>query len=242
MNKVIFMIIAMSIVGHSYSQEQLEVEGAINIQDVSDINNVAEGTIRWTGTDFEGYDGTTWYSLTGKTSTSQSIGDIHQGGIVFQTYNNGQNGLIASLVDVDDGNGVRWLPDGVFASETTADLFYDGLANTEEIIDSLGAGDYAAMRCDTFSGGGYMDWYLPAKRELDALFSHDVMINNELALIAGAESLDLQPAQLFQETLYWSSTEFNGNVAFHFRLFNGNFFASSGSKTEKARVRCIRRF
>ncbi len=232
----------MSIVWHSYAQEQLEVEGAINIQDVSDSSNVAEGTIRWTGTDFEGYDGTTWYSLTGKTSTSLSIGEIHQGGIVFQTFNNGENGLIASLVDVDDGTGAPWHPGAVFSLITTADSFYDGLANTEEIIDSIGLGDYAAMRCDTFSGGGYMDWYLPAKRELDALFSHDVMINNELAQIAEVDSLDLRPTQMFQETLYWSSTEFNGNVAFHFRLFNGNFFASSGSKTEKARVRCIRRF
>lgn len=44
-------------------QEKLEVQGAIVISDNTDPNP-APGTIRWTGTDFEGFDGTNWLSLT----------------------------------------------------------------------------------------------------------------------------------------------------------------------------------
>jgi len=43
--------------------EKMVVEGAIVIDNNDDANPVP-GTIRWTGTDFEGYDGTAWLSLT----------------------------------------------------------------------------------------------------------------------------------------------------------------------------------
>jgi len=43
--------------------EKLIVEGAIVITDNDDPNPVP-GTIRWTGSDFEGFDGTNWLSLT----------------------------------------------------------------------------------------------------------------------------------------------------------------------------------
>jgi len=43
--------------------EKMVVEGAIVIDNNEDPNPVP-GTIRWTGTDFEGYDGTAWLSLT----------------------------------------------------------------------------------------------------------------------------------------------------------------------------------
>ena len=41
--------------------EKLDVDGAIKIGNAS---NTVSGTIRWTGTDFEGYTGTEWKSLT----------------------------------------------------------------------------------------------------------------------------------------------------------------------------------
>ena len=50
----------MGIGGHDPA-EALDVDGAIRIGN-TDRNNA--GTIRWTGTDFEGYDGTSWKSLT----------------------------------------------------------------------------------------------------------------------------------------------------------------------------------
>ena len=45
------------------AQEQVIVDGAVIIGD-SDDPTPAEGTIRWTGSDFEGFDGTSWITLT----------------------------------------------------------------------------------------------------------------------------------------------------------------------------------
>ena len=47
-----------------YSQVKMEVEGAIVLQH-SEVPNPAPGTIRWSGSDFEGFNGTDWVSLTG---------------------------------------------------------------------------------------------------------------------------------------------------------------------------------
>jgi hypothetical protein len=49
-------------IGPTSPDEKLEVDGGIKMGNT--VNTIA-GTIRWTGTDFEGYDGTTWRSLTG---------------------------------------------------------------------------------------------------------------------------------------------------------------------------------
>lgn len=48
----------------AFSQEKLEVGGAIIIQNSEDVSPVP-GTIRWTGDDFEGWNGNDWISLTG---------------------------------------------------------------------------------------------------------------------------------------------------------------------------------
>jgi len=50
-------------IGTTTPQEQLEVSGAIKIGTTATTN---AGTIRWSGTDFEGYDGTNWISVTQK--------------------------------------------------------------------------------------------------------------------------------------------------------------------------------
>jgi len=64
MNHLINLILLLLFTNILYSQnEKLIVEGAVIISDNDDPNPVA-GTIRWTGLDFEGFDGTNWISLT----------------------------------------------------------------------------------------------------------------------------------------------------------------------------------
>ena len=48
-------------IGTSTPAEALDVAGAIRLGTTANTN---AGTIRWTGSDFEGYDGATWHSLT----------------------------------------------------------------------------------------------------------------------------------------------------------------------------------
>lgn len=76
MHKIILFLICLSFCQIVLSQnEKLELEGAIIISNSEDQNPKA-GTIRWTGQDFEGFDGTEWISLT-SCSDNPSPGNIH---------------------------------------------------------------------------------------------------------------------------------------------------------------------
>lgn len=75
--------------------ERLDVDGAIRI---SGTDGTSAGTIRWTGSDFEGYDGSAWQSLTasGASLPSGSSGQTlrHNGSAWTANsalYNNGTN-------------------------------------------------------------------------------------------------------------------------------------------------------
>lgn len=75
MYKFILFLICTSISQIAFTQgEKLEVEGAIIISDNEDPSPAA-GTIRWTGQDFEGFDGTQWQSLTDRSSLSNNVLD-----------------------------------------------------------------------------------------------------------------------------------------------------------------------
>jgi len=82
MRYTITLIILLLISQYLLSQgEKLEVEGAITIGN-SEVSNPIPGTIRWTGTDFEGWNGSCWISLTnGQTcpaSPTDGDGNIYQ--------------------------------------------------------------------------------------------------------------------------------------------------------------------
>lgn len=64
MHKLILMLTCFLFCQVSFAQsEKIEVEGAVIIAN-SDPTNPTAGTIRWTGLDFEGFNGTVWESLT----------------------------------------------------------------------------------------------------------------------------------------------------------------------------------
>ena len=66
--------------------EKLEVSGGIRIENTATAN---AGTIRWTGTDFEGYNGTAWQSFTSGTSPAASPWSNFGDNISFSTGNVG---------------------------------------------------------------------------------------------------------------------------------------------------------
>ena len=61
--KISFAMIILMANNSIWSQEKVEIEGAIVISN-SNAEDPKSGTIRWTGTDFEGWNGIYWVSLT----------------------------------------------------------------------------------------------------------------------------------------------------------------------------------
>ena len=135
----------------------------------------------------ESWNGVSWSSVSTGLPVHY-IGESYGGGIVFYVYENGQHGLISATSD-QSTTGVQWY-NGTY---TTTNAIRDGIGafsyNTEHIIASQGAGNYAAMLCATYQGGGFGDWYLPSKYELNLLYLQRTVVGG------------------FAGSYYWSSSE-----------------------------------
>ena len=168
------------------------------------------------------------------------VGELFGGGIVFYVDQTGEHGLIASLDDLDDGNGVAWgLPN---TDVPNCESMTDGAANTASIIAAGGGVAEAAGLCNSYVTEGFYDWYLPSYRELYLLASQDILINQILDN-DGDESTN-GFSQEFDAPIYggyWSSTENNSLNMILFCSFCTNT-ASNGSKDAAYRVRAIRIF
>ena len=102
-------------IGPSEPMEKLDVAGGIRIGATSNNN---AGTIRFSGGDFEGYDGSTWKSMTGAGGTGLPDGDTgqtlyHTGSYWVPTYNLYNSGSSIGIgttnpsapLDIKGGNG-----------------------------------------------------------------------------------------------------------------------------------------
>ena len=79
----------------------------------------------------------------------------------------------------------------------------------------------ALSACNGLSYGGYDDWYLPNKEELNAMYQKKLSIGG------------------FSSTYYWSSTEVTSSRAWHQSFQSGGQYSDDKSST--GRVRCVRR-
>ena len=146
---------------------------------------------------------------------------------------------------------------------TGADDVLNGPQNTTDMVNDGNSTVYpAAHFCNDLVTGGYSDWYMPAKNELEICYFNlkpTTTTNNTSAGInanavparasnytsgtpAQTSAADFQStgAEDFAAELYWSSTEFNSQRAWMQRFSNG--YQDSGyGKTTSVRVRAIRR-
>ncbi len=129
------------------------------------------------------------------------------------------HGLV--VVDMDISNEIQW-HSGNYV-ETGANSDTDGKSNTQKIILELGTGlNYPALLSAECSVGGYDDWYLPSKEELNLLY-----LNKDI--LGG-----------FSSSAYWSSSEFSELNAWSQDFSNG--YQANADKSSSGRVRCVRRF
>jgi hypothetical protein len=179
-------------------------------------------------------------SITG-TVTGHYVGELFGGGIVFYVYNNGANGLIASLDDLDGGSGVAWSGNTATLIGTTAQSFYDGASNTAAMIVQDATANKAGTLCVNYTSDSQSDWYLPASWELNLLYNSAFRINTILENDGIGTTNGLNPENI-NPTYghYWSSTEKGSNTA-----WNCGFNYGTSNYTTKAnvhRVRAVRAF
>lgn len=156
------------------------------------------------------------------TYAAKKIGESVGGGIVFYVDATGQHGLVAATSD--QANAITWLNSTVSATGATFTQVGKGAFNTGAIVNVYGAGSYAAQKCDDLSSGGYSDWFLPSKDELNLMYTN----------------LFLKSIGNFAFARYWSSTEINDNDAICIEFNSGAI--SQQNKISAFSVRAARAF
>ena len=165
-----------------------------------------------------------------------AVGDSYGGGKVFYIFQPADQGYVANethgliAATVDQSTGIRWYNsnNGNQTTGATATAIGTGKSNTDKIINvqqgSLNW--YAAGVAKDYKGGGYTDWYLPSRDELNLLYTQKVMVGG------------------FSNAYYWTSTETSIGDAHFTIFFNGtNYPCCEGSqKYYYNSVRAIRKF
>lgn len=154
--------------------------------------------------------------------SSFTIGESYGGGIIFYIDTSGQHGLIAATAD--QGTSASWYNGTYTTTGATATGIGSGTRNTKKIIKSQGkTGGYAALLCAQYSGGGFNDWFLPSKDELNELYKQRKVVGG------------------FAKTNYWSSSEADMNNATD-EVFQPGNFQFNDDKSFTLHVRAVRVF
>jgi len=140
-----------------------------------------------------------------------SVGDLVPalGGYIFYLDGSGCHGLVAKATD--EAGFYQWSSTN-FSTWAYASGIYGGAQNTKKSIAGAVANSSicpAASVCDNLASGGYTDWYLPSKDELDMMY-----VNLHLQGLGG-----------FASGYYWSSTE-DGS----YDAWNQSFYFGGGEQ------------
>ena len=160
----------------------------------------------------------------GSYSKEYKIGDFGPaGGIIFYdkgTFSNGWRYLEVSSKDIS-GKFIY----GKSGKVNTKSGLGEGRTNTQLINEfSKKSKDTAAYACSSYTEGGYTDWYLPSKEEMEMLYLK----------LYGKKNFEIS------KDAYWTSSQLNSSYAYGYSFKKKDYF--SDSKQEKYKVRAIRAF
>ena len=150
-----------------------------------------------------------WLSLTASTC-GLSIGDTHQGGIIFYLDGSGCHGLVAA--PSDQSTGIQWNYGTYIDTYAYGNGIGSGEGNSQGIRRWQSDGSYASQLCQDLNLGGKTDWYLSSKYELNLMYEN----------IGQGNVLGLGNVGNFADYFYYSSTEDSRWNAWGQNFINGN--------------------
>jgi hypothetical protein len=172
--------------------------------------------------------------ITALESQPAVIGDFRYGGVVFWVDpNDNTHGLVCAVED--QSSGIQWYNGSYITTNATGTAIGTGQANTTAIISVQGATEtnYAAGLAKDYSGGGYTDWFLPSKDELNEMYLNKASIDATAFSNGGSD---------FAVNFYWSSTEYDASHAWGQAFTNGNQNLNFYGKFSALYVRAVRAF
>ena len=172
-------------------------------------------------------------TATGGGNFTHYIGEEYGGGVIFHLWKDNagvEHGLIVALTD----QSISQAWSNVTSAEigTSAQSSWDGLSNSNSIVGQAGHTSSAAKLCLDLVSGGQSDWYLPSIQELNMLWNNYYTVTRALSQISGATQLS--------NSVYWSSSEYNGSLAWLFHFYGGT--TGTNSKGNTNCVRAVRAF
>lgn len=120
-------------------------------------------------------------------------------GVVFWVDQTGEHGWAADVWEADEamawGTGVTPPFKPVSSRAVDAMMDWDGLKNTQAVLNTGSLEGYTAIRTVTYAPG----WYLPSAAQLRVLFNERLLVNRSFAIVGGKPLLAGVDG-------YWSST------------------------------------
>jgi hypothetical protein len=195
-------------------------------------------------------------------ATPTVIGQAYGGGFYAGKINvsGTQYYLIVAPKASGEGSAKEW---GVYGDSTGITSVINGPTNSASLA-ALGASYQAAVFCENLTIGGYSDWYLPAKNELEVLyyFLKPTTGANNTSSGSNANAVSPEPistnytsgspaqtsagigfrtgeTNAFPSNPHWSSTEQDTGYAWSQNFTNG--FQYANGKSASTYVRAVRR-
>ena len=153
-----------------------------------------------------------------------TVGESYQGGKIAYIDASGKHGLIAA--PSDQSTSSPWGCAGTPISGADGTAIGTGCQNTIDIMNGCSTAGIAARLCGDLVLGGYSDWYLPSKDELNQLYINRVAIGGFTGGFTGMK--------------YWMSKEQDNNFGAIQDFGNGNLYITS--KNSACYVRAVRSF